>query len=46
MTNRIALGLGGLIAAAVAVDALLGAPVTLYVAREFLWFIEWLAFWR
>ena len=47
MTNRIALGLGLLIAAALAVDARLnGAQATLFLARKLLDLVEWMAFWR
>jgi hypothetical protein len=46
MTNRVALWLGVTICAALAVDALFGLRVTLFIAREFLGFLDWLAFWR
>ena len=46
MTNGLALGIGVAICAALALDAVFGLPVTLFLAREFLGLLDWLAFWR
>lgn len=47
MTNRIAFALAGLLALAVAVDALwFGGTVPLLLARKLAEFVEFLAFWR
>ncbi len=46
MSNRIALILGGLIMTAVVLDLIFGWGGTLFLARKFADFIEWIAFWR
>ncbi|MCB1312721.1 MAG: hypothetical protein KDK29_12975 [Sedimentitalea sp.] len=47
MTNRIALVLGLLIVAAIAVDvALYGSAHLIFLGKKLDEFIEWLAFWR
>ena len=47
MTNRIALGLGLVIVAAVLVDqAWNGGQGTVFLMRKLFAFVEWLAFWR
>lgn len=47
MTNRIALGLGIVLAAAIALDLAAndGAALT-FLARKFLRLVEWVTFWR
>jgi hypothetical protein len=46
VTTRIALVLAGIIAALVALDLALGLGGSLFLAREFLALLDWLAFWR
>lgn len=46
MTNRIALILAVIIAALVALDLVMGWGATLFLARKFIVFIDWIAFWR
>lgn len=47
MTNQIAIFLGLLIAAFLALDHLfLGGAMTVFLAREFVTFVEYLSFWR
>jgi hypothetical protein len=46
VTNRIAIGVGLLVAAFVATDLALGLGVTLSLARRFLGLLDWLAFWH
>jgi len=46
MTNRVALWLAILILIALIADYLLGYGATLFLARQFLDLIEWVAFWR
>ena len=46
MTDRIALGLAGLVLAALALDWVLGWGVSLYLARKFLDLIQLVAIWR
>ena len=46
MTNRIALGLGIVVCAALALDYVLGLGAALFLARKFLDLIQILAIWR
>lgn len=46
MTNTVAFSLAGLVLIALAIDLILGLGGSLFLAREFLALIEWLAFWR
>ncbi|MGR3453143.1 hypothetical protein [Pseudooceanicola sp.] len=47
MTNQIAIAIGLLVAAFLAVDALVfGWANSLFLAKKFADMIEWLAFWR
>ena len=46
MTNRIALGLGLVLLAALALDYVLGFGAALFLARKFLDLIQALAVWR
>ena len=46
MTNPIAFALAAIIAALVAADLLVGWGGTLFLARQFVVFVDWLAFWR
>ena len=46
MSNRIAVILGITIIALLAIDLLAGWGATLFLARKFTDFIEWMAFWR
>jgi hypothetical protein len=46
MTDRIALGLAGLVCAALALDWAMGWGVSLYLARKFLDLIHLVAIWR
>ncbi|WP_294929450.1 hypothetical protein [uncultured Paracoccus sp.] len=47
MTNRIAIFLGLLIALILAADLLfLGGNIPIFLAREFVGFVEYLSFWR
>jgi hypothetical protein len=46
MSDRTALILGGIILAAIALDLLLGGPVTLFLLRRLAVLVEWLQFWR
>ena len=46
MTNRIALGIGIVLCAALALDYVLGLGVALYLARKFLDLIQAVAVWR
>jgi hypothetical protein len=47
MTNRIAIVLGGIIVALIALDILLfGADNMLFLGKKLVELIEWMAFWR
>ena len=47
MTNKIALGLGLLILAAVALDLILaGSDHMIFLGKKLFELIEWIAFWR
>ena len=46
MTNRIALGIGIVLALVLALDYVLGLGIALYLARKFLDLIQALAVWR
>jgi hypothetical protein len=47
VTNQIALSLGIIIVALVGADLLFGAGVNLlFLAKQFMQFLEWTAFWR
>lgn len=46
MTNRIAFIFGAIIVALVLVDVLRGSENIVFLARKFLEFLDWLAFWR
>ncbi len=46
MTNRIALWLGIVIVALVALNFALGLEVHVFLARKFIGLLEWIAFWR
>lgn len=47
MTNRLALGLAGIILIALAIDYYIyDWAITLYLGRKLIELIEWLAFWR
>lgn len=47
MTNSIAIGVGTALALALAADFLmLDGAASLFLARKFAVFVEWLAFWR
>ena len=46
MTNSVAIWLGLLILIALVVDLVFDYGATLFLARQFLALIEWVAFWR
>ena len=46
MTNVVAFSLAGVILLALAIDLILGLGGSLFLAKQFLALIEWLAFWR
>ncbi|NKB28153.1 MAG: glyceraldehyde-3-phosphate dehydrogenase [Rhodobacteraceae bacterium] len=46
MTNRVAIWLALLILLALILDYVMGYGATLFLARQFLALIEWVAFWR
>lgn len=46
MTNTVAFSLAGLVLIALAIDLILGLGGSLFLAKEFLALIEWVAFWR
>ena len=46
MTDRIALVLALIIGCLIAADLIFGWGATLFLARKFIVFIDWIAFWR
>ena len=46
MTDRIALVLAVIIAGLIAADLFAGWGATLFLARKFVIFVDWIAFWR
>jgi len=46
LTNRVAIWLALLILLALILDYVMGYGATLFLARQFLALIEWVAFWR
>ena len=46
MTDRIAFTLAAILAVLIVADLVAGGSATLFLARKFIVFLDWIAFWR